>query len=186
MSNSLLLAAAAVLVVVPTVAAADPAIRIYESPKLSEVSEGDTVVAGNPDDAYAAISDYGRWTTMFPDIRQVIVTRQNGVDAMVSLVYSDHRNNLHFHNDPAHRRMWFENTHSRADMWADLTFTPGPNANTTTVHARVYADVPGVAGVFVSESKLRHGRTDRIQSDLSKLRVYFASRATAPVVATNR
>src|SRR3954466_5764067 len=117
MSKTLLLTAAAALVAVPVVAAADPAIRIYESPKYDEVTEGETVVEGNPDVAFATVSDYGRWTTMFPDIRKVTVTKQNGVDAMVSLDYPEHRNNLHFHNDPAHRRIWFENTHSRADMW---------------------------------------------------------------------
>jgi hypothetical protein len=184
-TNALLLTA--VILAAPAAAHADPAIRIYESSKLSEVTEGETTVAGSPDEAYATVSDFGRWTTMFPDIRRVTVTRQNGVDAMVSLDYSDHRNNLHFHNDPAHRRVWFENTHSRADLWADLTFLPGPGANTTTVHARVYADVTGAAGLFVSESRLRHGRTDRIQGDLAKLRIYFATHAVAaPTVAANR
>jgi hypothetical protein len=170
--------------VAPRSASADSGIRIYESPKYDEVTEGETVIEGNPDTAYATASDYSKWTAMFPDIRKVTVTQQHGVDALVSLDYADHRNNLHFHNDPAHRRVWFENTHSTADMWADLTFGPGPRPGTTAVHARVYADVTGAAGLFVTESKLRHGRTDRIAGDLTKIKIYFAVQAAHATVAS--
>lgn len=186
-ANSFLPVAAVAAIVVggPRVAAAEPAIRIYESPTLSEVTEGETTIEANPDDAYATASDYTRWTTIFPDIRKVTVSQQVGVDARVSLDYSDHRNNLHFHNDPRQRRVWFENLHSRADMWADLTFSPGTRPGTTRVHARVYADVHGVAGVFVSEGKLRRARTERIQGDLTQLRTYFAAQAMQTRTAGN-
>ena len=171
----------------PALASADPAIpaiRVYESPRFSEVTEGETTIAASPDDAYAIASNFSRWTQMFPDIRKVTVTQQVGRDdSLVSLDYADHRNNLHFHNQPAKRMVWFENTHSTAEMWASLVFTPGPTPGTSTVHARVYADVTGAAGLFVSEGKLRRGRVERITGDLTKLRTYFATRAAAATVA---
>ena len=164
--------AAIVAVLTPLRASADTP-RVYESPHADEITEGEIVIALAPDAAYAVAADYQNWTAMFPEILRVTVTQQHGVDARVSLDYKDHRNNLHFHNDPTARRVWFENTHSRADMWAELVFAPGATPDTSRVHARIYADVPGAAGVFVSERTLRHARTERLRGDLTNLSRYF-------------
>lgn len=159
---------------------ADPAIRVYESPKGGEITEGETTLEVDPDVGYRTLANYQGWVSVFPDLRRVTITQQSGVDARVSLDYADkHRNNIHFHNDPVARKIWFENLYSRADMWAELVFLPGDRPGTTKVHARVYADVKGLASMFVTESKLRRGRTDRIRGDLTHLQKYFAS-----VVAT--
>ncbi len=160
--------------VMATPAIADSGPRVYESAHDDEITEGEITIDLAPDQAYAIASDYQKWTAIFPEIVRVTVTQQVGVDARVSLDYKDHRNNLHFHNDPKAHRVWFENTHSRADMWAELVFYPGATPNSSRVHARIYADVPGAAGVFVSERTLRHARTDRLRSDLGNVSRYFA------------
>lgn len=155
---------------------ADSTIRVYESPKGGEITEGETTLDVDPDVGYRTMANYAGWVSVFPDLRRVTITQQNGVDARVSLDYADkHRNNIHFHNDPAARKIWFENLYSRADMWAELVFLPGDRPGTTRIHARVYADVKGVASMFVSESKLRRGRTDRVRGDLTHLQHYFAA-----------
>lgn len=177
MRASTSLATLAILATLGTtgIASAEP-VTVFESKQYSEVTEGETVLEIDADTAYATLSDFGKWTTVFPDIKQVIMTKRSSpTEALVGLQYADHRNNLHFKNDPSHRRIWFENTNSVADMWADLQFIPGPRPGTTIVHGRVYADVTGASGVFVSESRLRNERTTRVRGDLTKLRAYFAT-----------
>jgi hypothetical protein len=172
----------AVLLGVSTSASAEISqnIRIYPSQEDDAISEGDTLVAAEPDAAYATAVDYGRWTSMFPDIRNAVVTRQAGVDALVTFVYADgHRDNLHFHNRPMSRTVWFEDTGGRATVWAEITFTAGQQAGTTKVHTRIYADVHGVASWFVSDSKVRHMREQRIHDDLTHIRAFFATRDVA-------
>jgi hypothetical protein len=169
------------------------AVHVYESRADSAITEGDTVIAGDPDRAYAAAADYGRWTAMFPSIRQVAVTQHQGDDALVRLTRADGNfNDVHFHNQPARRTIWFENTHSKATTWAEIVFAPGDRPATTRVHSRLYADVHGVASIFVSKAKLRNLRQQRVASDLADLRSYFgrivtaAPRETATVLPDRR
>ncbi|HET9620890.1 MAG TPA: hypothetical protein VFP84_05975 [Kofleriaceae bacterium] len=155
-------------------------IRIYQSQSSDAISEGETVIASEPDAAYATAVDYARWTAMFPDIRTAIVTRQAGADALVTFVYADgHRDNLHFHNRPGTRTVWFEDTGGRATVWAEITFNPGQQAGTTRVHTRIFAEVNGVASWFVSDGKVRRMREQRILDDLTHLRAFFATQAVA-------
>lgn len=172
----------AVLLGVGAVASAENTqnIRIYPSQEDDAISEGETIIAAAPEAAYTTAVDYARWTSMFPDIRNAVVTRQAGVDALVTFIYSDgHRDNLHFHNRPMSRTVWFEDTGGRATVWAEISFTAGQQAGTTKVHTRIYADVHGVASWFVSDSKIRHMREARILSDLTNLRRFFATQAVA-------
>ena len=153
-----------------------PDVRVYESSSDGAITEGDTTIATDPDVAYHAAVDYPRWTAMFPEIRRVEVTQQHGDDARVTFIHTDdHRDNVHFHNAPATRKVWFEDTGGRAEVWAEIVFTPGPQPGTTHVHSRVYADVHGFTGLFVSNGRLRHLRTERVRGDLMNLRAYFAS-----------
>jgi hypothetical protein len=155
-------------------------IRVSESHDDDSITEAETTLTVDADDAYRAVTDYGRWTAIFPDIHQVVVTRQQGVDARVTLVHAGgNRDNVHFRNRPAVRTVWFEDTGGRAEVWAEITFTPGTHTGTTVVHSRIYADVHGVASLFVSDSKLRHLRQERIRNDLTQLRTYFDRELTA-------
>ena len=152
-----------------------PAVHIYESHENAAITEGDTVISADPDLAYAAATDYARWTAMFPNIRMVDVTQRDGDDALVRLTRADGNwNDVHFHNQPGHRKVWFENTNSKATVWAEIVFAPGDRPATTRVHSRLYADVDGLASIFVSKSKLRTLRQQRVASDLADLRAYFA------------
>jgi len=156
-------------------AIAAPEIRVYESRDDSSITEGDTVVAADADDAYRAASDYARWSAMFPDIRDVRITELRGSDARVTFVHTDgNRDNLHFRNQPAARMVWFEDTGGRAEVWAEIVFVPGPVAGTAVLHTRLYADVHGLASLFVSDGKLRNLRQQRVRDYLRELRAYFA------------
>jgi hypothetical protein len=161
-------------------AAEAPELRVYESEAGGYITEGETMLAVDPDIAYGAASDYPRWSVMFPDIHGVRVTQQRGVDARVTFVHADgNRDNLHFHNQPAARMVWFEDTGGRAEVWAEIVFIPGDRPGTTRMHTRLFADVHGVASLVVSDRKLRGLRQQRVRDTLLQLRAYFA-RPDAP------
>jgi hypothetical protein len=155
-----------------------PGIRVYEGPQA--ITEGETTLAVDPDTAYAAATDYPRWTAMFADIQEVHVTAHDGDDARVTLVHAaGNRDNVHFHNRPATRVVWFEDTGGSAEVWAEIAFIPGDRPGTTRVHSRIFADVHGFASIFVTDNRLRGLREQRIHDDLVQLRTYFAGRLAA-------
>jgi hypothetical protein len=155
-------------------------IRVFESQDDSSITQGETIIVVDPDTAYQTVTDYARWSTIFPDIHQVLITRQQGVDARVTLIHAaGNRDNVHFHNQPAARLVWFEDTGGRAEVWAEIVFLPGDSPGTSRVRSRIYADVHGFAGLFVSDAKLRGLRQERIRSDLTQLRAYFARELAA-------
>ncbi len=152
-----------------------PDVHVYENPDNSSITEGDTTLATDAETAYRVTADYARWSSMFPDIQRVVVTKQQGADARVTFVHPDgNRDNVHFHNQPAARMVWFEDTGGRAEVWAEIVFLPGDRSGTTRVHSRLFVDVHGVASIFVSDSKVRTLRQHRVHDDLVHLRRYFA------------
>lgn len=156
-------------------AAASPGVRIYQSADDDAVTEGETTLATEPDAAYRLLTDYAQWSAIFPDIRRVIVTSQNGAEARVTFIHPDgNRDNLHFRNQPAARMVWFEDTGGRAEVWAEIMFLPGDHPGMTRVHSRLYADVHGFASLFVSDRKIRRLREQRIRDELTQLHAYFA------------
>jgi hypothetical protein len=161
-------------------AAAPSDVHVFPSANDSAITEGETVLAADPDAAYRAVTDYPRWTIMFPDIRRVIITSQTGGHDRVTFVHADgNRDNVHFHNQPATRLVWFEDTGGRAQVWVEIWFFPGDRPGTTRVHSRLYADVHGWASLFVSDDKLRSLREQRVREDLIHLRAYFAREVAA-------
>jgi len=148
-------------------------VRVFES-DADHVTEGETVLEVEPDVAYALLLDYRNWPDIFPDIHQAIVTARNGDDARVTFISAvDHHDNLHFHNRPATRTIWFEDTGGRAVVWAETTFEPGPRAGTTRVRSRLYADVHGMLSLVVTDANLREQRQTKVTGDLNSLRAYF-------------
>lgn len=160
---------------------ADPSdVRVSASRSDDAITEGETTLTVDPATAYATAADFAQWKHMFPDIREVYVTRRIGDDARVTFVHNKgNRDNLHFRNQPAARMIWFEDTGGRAEVWAEILFLPGAEPGTTRVRSRLYADVHGVASLFVSDGKIRKMREQRVRDDLTNLRTYFARSLTA-------
>lgn len=156
-------------------AQASPDVRVYQNAEETAITEGVTVLTTDPDTAYRAVVDYPRWPTMFPDIKKVIITSQQGGHDRVTFIHADgNRDNVHFHNRPAQRTVWFEDTGGRAEVWVEITFLPGDQPGTTRLHSRLYADVHGWASLFVTDGKIRSMREQRVRDDLTHLRAYFA------------
>jgi hypothetical protein len=126
------------------------------------------------------VLDYKRWPELFGNIARVEVTSQQGVDARVTLIAPDgHRDNVHVHNQPQARMIWFEDTNGRAEVWVETMFIPGEQPGTTRIHTRLFAEVKGVASLVVSDGQVRAMRQARVTADLVHLRSYFLARATA-------
>jgi hypothetical protein len=169
-----LLAIGALALLAGTAAASPAEIRVYQSTSDDAVTEGEALLTADPDVAYRVVTDYARWSVVFPDIHRVIVTSQNGNDARVTFIHPDgNRDNVHFRNQPRARMVWFEDTGGRAEVWAEIIFVQGDRPGTTRVHSRLYADVHGFASLFVSDRKIRRLREQRVRSDLTQLRAYF-------------
>lgn len=156
-------------------ASASADVLVYESKEDHSITEGEIVVEADPDVAYDTAIDYMKWPAIFPDIKKVIVTTKKGDDAKVTFVHTDgNKDNVHFHNTPIARMVWFEDTGGTAEVWAEIVFVPGDKQGTTRVHSRVYASVHGVTGLFVSSDKVKNLRSQRVRSDLQNLRSYFS------------
>src|ERR1043166_1177429 len=138
-----------VLALSAATAAAQPAdLRVYQSTRDDASAEGDTVLAADPDAVYRTVTDYGRWVEMFPDVRRVVITSQSGSDARVTFIHPDgNRDNVHFHNQPTARMVWFEDTGGRAEVWAEIMFLPGDRPGTDRKSTRLNSS-------HVSESRM--------------------------------
>jgi len=169
---SLVLAASA------TAAAAPAGVTITQDSDPA-MTIGEVVIDGDPGEVFAQVCDYRKWNEIMPDVAKVEITDQKGADAHVTLVSpTGHRDNLHFHNQPQARMIYFEDTgnHGRADVWAEIVFAPGEVTGQTRVHIRLYAKVHGVATLVIHEGTVRDQRERKIAADLVHIRDYFRRR----------
>ena len=151
--------------------------HVRESPTESDITEGETTLDCAPETAYAAVANYLLWPQIFTNIATAQVTKHQGEDARVTFVKPDgNRDNLHFHNRPATRTVWFEDTGGSAEVWAEITFVPGDDPGTARVQTRLFADLHGFSSLFVADSKVREMRQQRVSDVLRDLRTYFARR----------
>jgi len=149
-------------------------VNVFES-KQAAVTEGDAVIATDPETAYRAVTNYEQWLAMFKNVRRAIVQHVDGNEARVRFVHDDgSHDDLHFKNRPATHTMWFEQLGGDAQVWAEIAFNPGIQPGTTRVHTRFYADVKGMASLFVSDDKIRKLRQEQVRDDLQQLQAYFA------------
>ena len=94
-------------------ASADP-VKVWQNKDSPAITEGETMLAGDPAALYTTCLDYTKWNVIFPDVAKVIVTKQHGVEANVTLVTPEgHRDNLHVRNQPE-QKVQHQLTHVRA------------------------------------------------------------------------
>jgi hypothetical protein len=158
-----------------TTRAAPATVSVYEGAR--ETTEGDTILAIDPQTAFATLSDYARWPAIFSDMSRVKITARRGDEARVEIAHRDGTVCvLHFRNHPTTRTLWFEQLGGDAKVWAEISFSPDAEAGTTRVHSRVHANVSGFAGMFVSSGELSEQRQRLVRTNLAELKAYFARR----------
>lgn len=140
----------------------------------SNVTEGELVVPAEPDAVYATLVDYAHWTDVFTYLSTVTITSQRGDRAeIVTVSKKGNKSTLRFDNDRAKRIVRFEQLGGRADAKAEIALTSGKIGGTTVIRVRLDARVGGMAGWFVSDSKVRAKREKKISKDLGQLEAYF-------------
>lgn len=170
----------AVLLAAAAPAAASPGVRVFQSQSNAAITEGETIVPGDPAVVFAVVEDYSRWVDVFPDVAKVVVTWRQGTDAKVTLIKPDgNRDNLKFHQTPQARMVYFEDTgNEHAEVWGEIVCAPGDQPNTTRIHTRLYADVHGLATLVVSDGDVKRQREQRVERDLDHVRGYFTRAAS--------
>lgn len=149
-----------------------PAVRIWNV--RGAATEGEVTVAGEPAAIYAAVTDYRRWTAIFPNLRSVTVKSGDATAATVETVSNKgKRHTLVFKNDARTRTIRFEERGGRADASAEITFRAAARPGHTVVRVHLYADVTGAAGLFVTDAKIRRKRERKVMTDLTRLHAYF-------------
>jgi len=143
-------------------------------------TEGDVVIGVAPAEAYAVLGVYARWTAVFTDVARVEdqgpAGDVPGEEKVLLVTRSGQNNNLRFKNDAEKRVVRFRDTGGAGDVWAEIAFEPGPRGASTRVHARLHADVHGLASLFVTDGKLREERQRKLSSDLGNIERYFQRR----------
>ena len=127
-------------------------------------------------------SDFQRWPAIFPEIEKVVVTAKTGDDARVTMIgHDDHHDNLHFHNTPAARMVWFRRTPAvTLTVWLEMVMSARRRAGHDDRAQPLILPTltQGVASLMVSDFKVRVMREDKLGHDLSALRRYFHAEDT--------
>jgi hypothetical protein len=156
-----------------------PGVRLWEIE--DHTTEGDVMIEGEPATIYAVLAVYARWTDVFTDVARVEdqgpADDVPGEERVLLVTTTGQNNNLRFQNDAARRVVHFRDTGGVGDVWAEIAFEPGARAGTTRVHAKLHADVHGLASLFVTDTKLREERQTKLSSDLGNIARYFSSEA---------
>jgi uncharacterized membrane protein len=150
--------------------------------KGDHATEAVVIVNAPPAAVYELATDYGRWTQMFSDIRSVTVEGGGRRDAKVRFRSAalGHEVAVKFDN-VANESIRFVSVDAPPGAHATGIYMLEPLANgtRTKIVASLYLDVSGIAGVFMSNKKLRGMRQAKLRADLGDVAAHFASRPQA-------
>jgi uncharacterized membrane protein len=162
---------AIVLLAIATVAArADSAATIKEESQT--VTQGSIVIDAPASDVYALLTDYANWKRYLTDIATVKVKSGGGRDAVVEMKSRalEHTVTVKFDNT-ANKLVTFKLVDGPpgARAWGEYTLVPIGGGNQTRIDARLYMDVVGAAGIFVTDRRIRKMRQAKLRADLEDL-----------------
>jgi hypothetical protein len=153
--------------------------------KAGHISEAVVVVDASPAEIYDYVTTYENWTLMFSDVTWATVKTPGTVNARVR-----------FHSRALGQTVTiaFNNIPDRLIQFRGIDGPPGGRAagtyelvalpdGRTQVTARLYMDVLGVTGVFVSSAKIRRMRAQKLRSDMTDVMRHFPPRQISEVHA---
>lgn len=165
-SSRFSISSALAIAVAAPIASAEPA-TITEASHTN--SKGTITVDASPADVYALMTEYASWRRFLTDITSVKVLSGGRRDARVKMESRalGHEVTIAFDNevDRAIRFKLVDGPHgARATGEYLLVATDG--GKRTRIDATLYMDVVGVAGVFISDKKIRTMRQAKLRADL--------------------
>ena len=180
MSRMSSLRVAAVASIVLAADARADGISLTEKP--DHTTEATVIVDAPPARIYELATDYARWPQILSDIKSVKIEAGGRRDAKVRF-----RSGALGHEVAVQ----FDNVENRLIRFQSVDAPPGVHASgaydlepidggvRTKIVATFYLDVGGVAGLFMSDKKLRGMRQAKLRADLGDMAVRFASRPQA-------
>ena len=158
--------ALAILLVTFGVVHAEPA-TIKEESKT--VSQGTITVEAPPPDVYALLTDFANWRKYLTDIERVKVKSGGRRDAEVEMKSRalGHTVTVRFEND-ADKLVKFKLVDGPrgARAWGEYTLVSIDEGKHTRIDARLYMDVVGAVGLFVTDKRIRKMRQAKLRADL--------------------
>jgi carbon monoxide dehydrogenase subunit G len=167
------------VVAVLGVAAAAPARAdaVSLTEKSDHTTEGVVTVDAPPDQVYAAATDYANWEALFSDVKSVKVESGGRENARVWFDSRAIRKRVlvQFKNVPG-QAIRFVGVEGPKGGRAHGTyrFDPIDGGTRTRVTADLYLEVTGPVSWFVSDSKLRTMRRNKVRADLTDVARHFA------------
>lgn len=150
--------------------------------KPDHVTEATIIVDASPARIYEWVTDYARWPQILSDIKSVNVEAGGRRDAKVRFRSAalGHEVAVKFDN-VENRLIRFHSVDAPPGAHASGTYDLDPldGGTRTKVVASFYLDVGGVAGLFMSDKKLRGMRQAKLRADLGDVAARFASRPKA-------
>jgi len=145
--------------------------------KPGHITEGVVTVDATPAQIYALVTDYANWRALLTDVLAVTVKAGGRADAKVRFRSRtlEHEVTVQFDNDPDHS-INFRGIEGPPGGRASGSYWLAPidGGTRTSITARLYLDVVGLAGVFVSDAKLRKMRQAKLRADLTDVARRFA------------
>jgi hypothetical protein len=178
-STSFTLGVAGAFAAVVLASDAGAAVSIREKP--GHVTEGVITVNASPTQIYALVTDYMHWPSLLGDVESVTVEAGGRRDARVKFRSRSLQRNVTvlFDNDPARGVIRFRGVKGPPGGRAsgEYVLVPIDGGKRTQVTARVYMDVVGLPGLFVSDKRVRTMRQAKVRTDLADLEHRFAPRS---------
>ena len=177
-TSSLLRLAGAFAAVTATTARAD-GIAMTERP--GQITEATAIVDATPEQIYDLVTDYANWRSVLSDIQSVQLVAGGRHHAQVRFRSRalEHEVTVQFDNVPG-RQIRFQGIKGPPGGRASGEFLLEPiDAHRTKVTAKLYMDVVGLPSVFVSGSKIRAMREQKLRTDMTDVTRNFAPRPQA-------
>jgi len=147
--------------------------------KPGHVTEASVTVDASPSAIYAFVTDYSNWTSVFSDVTSVEVKSGGRRDAKVRFRSKSlaHTVTVAFDN-VTDQLISFRGIDGPPGGRATGSFvlTPVDGGRRTHVKGRLYMDVVGVPGLFVSDSEIVMMRVGKLRADMTDVMNAFPTR----------
>lgn len=158
-----------VLLALCTVAQAGPITGATISEASTTITKGTVTVDAPPAEVYALLTDYAQWRKFLTDVTYVKVESGGSRDARVRMTSRalEHKVTIAFDNVPDQAiRFKLVDGPPGARAKGEYLLIAIDGGTHTRVDATLYMDVVGVAGIFITDRKIRKMRQTKLRTDL--------------------
>jgi hypothetical protein len=151
------------------VQASPQSVRIWRAGAAT--TEGTVDLRASPEAIYQAATDFAHWGSLFSDVKKVEVRSGSRSDAVVRFTSEALESDItiRFNNRLGRVSFQLVSGPPGAESTGEFLTEPTSDPAITRVRGRLYVDVKGPVGWFVSEKKLSAMREAKLRRDLRDL-----------------